>query len=160
MIFSISAWVWLRKKSGAGSSVRRRKPAERGARHVYGGPEGRMPHRLWGLRSRRSANRHRPEMSGLRPWSQHDRRFAQRRSKTDIEALDWVFAGRDPAPARWRFRRKQGYRGQSLSGPEQRPPTYRARRSPSAPGWRANRRRKRPTGRLSSSTEQIVAGAS
>ena len=98
-------------------------------------------------------------MSGLRLYLQHDRRFARRRSKTDI-AANWICAGRAPAPSRWRFDRKQSYRGQSRLGPEQRPPTYRARRSPSAPGRRANRRRKRPKGRLSRSTEQIVAGAS
>ena len=98
-------------------------------------------------------------MPGLHLYLQHDRRFARRRSKTDI-AANWICAGRAPAPSRWRFDRKQSYRGQSLLGPEQRPPTCRAQRSPSAPGRRANRRRKRPKGRLSRSTEQIVAGAS
>jgi hypothetical protein len=140
--------------------VRRRKPEERVARRAYGETEKRTSHRRQSLKSQGPANRHRLETPRLRSRSQGGWRFAWRRSKMDIAVRDWGSDGHHIVPAHSRFDWNLRCRKQSRPGSAPRQSTCRARRSPSSPGWRANKPRKRPIGRLSTAVEQVVAGGS
>ena len=126
------------------------------ARHAYGGIAGQTSHRQSGAKLQKSAHRHRPQMPALRPRLRRDRRLAPPRSKTDTAASERASAGH-PAPGR--SDETQSCRGQSRPRVKH-SPTCRDRRSPWSPEWRANKRRRRPTSRLSIASEQIAAGIS